>query len=1016
MKQNSTLKSQNTSGIRRMILGLLLALQFVAGSLLAQTTTVTGRVTDTGGPMPGVSIRVKGTSTSATTNNEGNYSISASPGAVLIFSFISYTTREITVGDRNNIDVVLEAESKALSEVVVVGYGVQKKVSLTGAVSEIKGEELTRRPVSSLQQAMQGQLPGLTVLDQGGSPGNSNATIRVRGITTLSNNNPLIIVDGIEQTLASINPDDVESISVLKDASSTAIYGSRAANGVILITSKRAKEGRSTITYNTFYAAQKTISNPEHMEIGDYLRLQNENYTNAGSAAPYSEAAIQDYVNGDREKYPLPYDWYNAMLRPAPQLNHSLAVAGGSENFRGRLSMRYQDQDGIIANTNSKINEIRVNTDLKVSNRVNFSGDVNYRNVNSLQPQNITEIFRLMLQNSIFTVPKYSDGAYGAGPQGNNPLLLAEIGGTDKVSNDFVTGNVKGTVEILKGLKFTTQLGALITNRTEKEFTTSYEVRDRVNSAIIRKSRNINTLTESRNKTTEVTINSLLNYGTVIGGHNINALAGYSQIENNGNSLSAFRQGFYNNDIRALSQGTNDATKNNGGGESRWGLRSYFGRLNYTFLDKYLFEANARYDGSSRFAGNNRYSFFPSFSAGWRLSQEKFWEKLNLSNLINEFKIRGSWGKTGNQAVDLYSYYSTLNISTYTFNGLPVQGYSQKQLTSEDLTWETTTQTDIGVDVQFKKGRFSLGVDHYNKQTDGILLLLPVPGTLGLTASPQNAGRVDNKGWEFTGAARNRFGQFGLDVTLNYNINKNNVVSLAGTGPYIVGSDLDPRYITGEGYPIDSFWGYKTDGLFQTQAEADAAPLFQRKAVAGDVRYVDVNGDGKLNADDMTFIGMQFPKHTFGGSINFTYKSFGLNMLLQGTIGQSMARSRALIQSGTAEAFTHKIYTNNTWTPQNPGARFPRTSKLEARNQVTSDMLMTKSDYIRMKNIQLQYQLPSSFTKKFYVDRMNVYVSGTNIFTISPLNEWNLDPEAVSGYQNYYPQVAVYTVGVNLNF
>ena len=1015
MEKNSTLISQRTLRLKRVVLTILFFV-LAAGNLYAQNVTVTGRVTDSDGPMPGVSIRVVGTTTSATTATDGNYSISVAPGSVLSFSFISYTTQNITVGDRKNIDVILVSELKALNEVVVVGYGTQKKVSVTGAVSDIKGEELTRRPVNSLQQAMQGQLPGLTVLDQGGSPGNSNATIRVRGITTLSNNNPLVIVDGIEQTLSSINPDDVESISVLKDASSTAIYGSRAANGVILVTSKRAKEGKAEISYNTFYAAQKTISNPEHMDIESYLRLQNQNYINAGSAARYSEATIQQYVSGDREEYPLPYDWYKHMLRPAPQVNHSLSVAGGSENFKGRISMRYQDQDGIIANTNSKINEIRANTDLKVSNRLNFSGDVNYRNVNSLQPQNITEIFRLMLQNSIFTVPKYSDGQYGAGPQGNNPLLLAEMGGTDKVSNDFINGNLKGTIELLKGLKFTTQIGALVTNGTRKEFTTSYQIRDRVNPTVIRKSRVLNTLTESRNRTTEVTINSLLNYSTIIGSHDINVLGGYSEIENNGNSLSAFRQGFYNNDIQALSQGTNDATKNNGGAESRWGLRSYFGRLNYTFKDKYLFEANARYDGSSRFSENNRFSFFPSFSAGWRLSQEKFWEKLNLSSLINEFKLRGSWGKTGNQAVDLYSYYSTLAISTYTFNGAPVQGYSQRQLASEDLTWETTTQTDVGLDVQFKQGRFGLGADYYKKRTDGILLLLPVPGTLGLNSSPQNAGTVDNTGWEFTGTARNKFGNFGLDVTLNYNINKNNVVSLAGTGPYIIGSDLDPRYITGEGYPIDSYWGYKTDGLFQTQAEADALPLFQRKAVAGDVRYLDLNKDGKINADDMTYIGQPFPTQTFGGSISLTYKSFSLNMLLQGTIGQSMARSRALIQSGTAEAFTHKIYTNNTWTPENPGARFPRSSKLEARNQVTSDLLITKSDYIRMKNLQLQYAVPSSFTKKFYVNRMNVYVSGTNIFTISPLNEWNLDPEAVSGYQNYYPQVAVYTLGVNLNF
>ncbi|MEJ7691542.1 SusC/RagA family TonB-linked outer membrane protein, partial [Daejeonella sp.] len=431
-----------------LVVGIFL-MQLPMNGVYAQTSTITGKVSDALGSLVGVSVKVEGTANGVSSDASGNYNIIAPPDGKLVFTYIGYTTQIVSINDRRSIDVVMIAQSTSLGEVVVVGYGTQKKVSLTGAVSDIRGEELTRRPVSSIQQALQGQMPGLTILDQGGSPGNSNTTMRIRGITTLSSNNPLVIVDGIEQPLANINPDDIESISVLKDASSTAIYGSRAANGVILITSKRAKEGKGSVTYNAFYAEQNSVSKPEHMEIESYLRLQNLNYINAGAPAKYTEQQIQDYVNGNREQFPLPFDWYNVMLRTAPQVNHSLAVSGGSENFKGRLSLRYQDQDGTIANTNSKINEIRVNTDLKVSNKINVAGDVNYRYVNSVQPQNITEIFRLMMQNSIFTVPKYSDGSYGAGPQGNNPLLLAEGGGTDRSKNDYITGNIKGDWKII---------------------------------------------------------------------------------------------------------------------------------------------------------------------------------------------------------------------------------------------------------------------------------------------------------------------------------------------------------------------------------------------------------------------------------------------------------------------------------------------------------------------------------------------------------------------------------------
>ena len=978
--------------------------------------------------IPGVNVLIKGTSSGTVTDVNGDYRIEV-PGreSVLVFSSIGYESQEIAVAETTTLDVTLVASTTALEEVVVVGYGTQEKVSVTSSVSAIDGDELVRRPVTSLQQALQGKLPGLTVLDRGGSPGSPNTQIVVRGVSRpyqpvglgaiadaqIGDNSPLVIVDGVEQPFQNINPNDIESISVLKDASSTAIYGSRAANGVILITTKRAKAGKVQVSYNGFYATQKSVSHPEHMDIESYLRLQNTAFENVGRPPKYTEAQVQEYVSGTKTnplKYPLPFDWYNVLLHTAPQVNHALSVSGGSENFKARLSLRSQDQEGIIAKTESKLSEVRVNTDFQVSPKISISTDIDYRYQDNLEPNNINEIFRQMMQNSIWAVPQYPNGDYGGGTQGNNPLLLAEEGGYNRVESNYMLGNITGKWEIIKGLQFTTQLAIRSTDVFGKNYVKTWQTRD---STVVRKSNLINRLTESRNNNREITINSLLNYSVTVADHHaIKVLAGYSQIENKNSSLSAYRQGFYNNDLQSIGQGTNDATKDNGGGDYAWGLRSYFGRLNYSFADKYLLEANARYDGSSRFTGSNRYSFFPSFSVGWRLSQESFWG--GIEEIVSDLKIRGSWGETGNQAVPLYSYFPTLDLVTYNFNGATVPGYLQRQLADPNLHWETTTQTDVGLDAEFFNGRLSLTADYYKKRTSGILLTLPVPGALGLQPGAQNAGTIDNAGWEFMVGSRNTIGQFGVNADLNFTLNSNEVVDLAGTGPYIYGNDIDPRYITAEGLPINAFWGYKTDGLFQTDDEAGSYPQFMRVARAGDVKVLDLNEDGVIDPDDMTLLGNSFPKYTFGGTFNVNYKAFTLNLMLQGAADVGMRIARALGEAGNYEGFTPEIYTNNYWTPDRPDARFARPTKQDLRNQASTDRMIVDASYLRLKNVQLAYRLPSTLTRKVFIENASVYISGTNLLTFSKLNEWNLDPESSSGWQNYYPQTSLYTVGVNL--
>lgn len=986
---------------------------------LPEQLKISGTVTEakTGQVMPGVNIQVKGTTIGVISDERGKYSLETNqPDAILVFSFIGYVSQEISVAGKSVIDVALLSDVTGLEEVVVVGYSTQKKVSLTGAVAAVQGEKLLERNVGVVTQALQGEMPGLTVLDLGAAPGKSNVTLRVRGITTLSNNNPLVIVDGIEQSIDFINPEDIESVSVLKDAASTSIYGSRAANGVLLVTTKRAKSSKLAISYSGYYALQKSNNNPVHMDTRDYMNLQNTAWTNTSGAPIYTDAYIDEYVAGtqtDPLKYPLPNTWYDVVLHTAPQVSHSLSISGGNESITSLLSVRTMDQDGIIPNSNSTIREVRLNTDFKISKKITISQDLNYRYQTVLSPFNEGTVFNRILQLSQFTVPKYPDGTYGLSTDGHNPLMYAEIAGTAKTQNDYLSGGIKGDWEIVKGLKFSTQLAGRIALSSSKNFQNSYQIFDYYNPATVKKTVGPNNLTESKSDIREYTINNLLTYSNIWGVHSLNVLAGYSQTSNTTRVLSATRYSFYNNDIQSLSQGANDATKTNTGTDSEWGLRSFFGRLNYSYKDKYLFEANARYDGSSRFLGDNRYSFFPSFSAGWRVSQEQFWSE--LKNTVNELKLRASRGSTGNQAVALYSYIPTLASYTYDFNGVAVPGYGQRTMANENLTWETTYQTDFGVDAQFMKGRLYFTTDYYYKRTEGILLTLPVPGTLGLDPAPQNAGIVDNKGWEFLLGTKNVFGEFGFNGNINLNINDNEVIDLAGTGPYISGGQ-ETRYVTQVGLPINSYWGYKTDGYFQTAEEVASYPNIRSQIMPGDVKFLDVNEDGIINNGDMVNLGRSFPRYTFSSNLDFTYKNFTLNLFWQGVAGYWARVGGALAEMGIWGSFTADYVTNNYWTPENRNSLLPRPLKSDNRNINFADRDRLNGNYLRLKNIQLSYQIPSSLTKKIGIGNIRVYAATTNLLTWAKLKMYGVDPESqVGGRTEQYPQVSLTTFGINID-
>lgn len=981
-----------------------------------QTIQVKGKVTDTQGePLPGVSIVEKGTTNGTITGVDGSYTIDiSSPEEVLVFSFIGFELQDVNVAGRSTIDITLVEEVTDLSEVVVVGYGVQKKVSLTNSVAQVTGDDLAKRPVANTAQSLQGMASGVVVVDNGGRPGASDVNIRVRGLTTLGDNNPLIIVDGIEQRMSDINPDDIQSISILKDASSTAIYGSRAANGVVLITTRRAKEGDVQISYHGYYGIQKAINRPEHLGLRDYMELENVARVNAGRAPLYTEEYINEYVNAtDREKYPLPFPWFDkgVMLKNAPQQNHTLSLSGGNDFVKARASLRHQDIDGIVSNFSDKTSEIRVNTDFKLSEKINVSFDVNYRTSEDTQPYaGVYNVFNYMLHATKFSVPQYSTGEYGLGPQNNNPLLNAEMTGLRTNQNDYFFGKLKADYQIVKDLRYTFEYAARNSATQRQAYKDKYRNEDPVTGRV--RQVTMNSLEEYRSSFKEFTMTHLLNYTKQITeNHSVNALIGYSTIDNDQNWVSAYRQDFYNNDIQSLRSGAEE-NKDNDGVNSFSGLKSYFGRVNYNFADKYLLEANARYDGSSRFSEKKQYAFFPSFSGAWRISREGFWSQ--FSGIVNEFKLRGSWGLTGNQAIPLFEFFPALSTVDYAFNENAVQGYAQKQFVNEDLTWEVTRQWDLGFDMGFLDNRINWTFDYYNKRTEDILLELPIPATVGLEPSYQNAGVVSNKGWE-TGLTVRGGKQLKYNIGVNVSRNKNVVEDLYGTGPYITGGGANQTFIIKEGLSMNSLWGYHTDGFFQSQEEIDNYPTYQSNTKPGDTKYLNLNGDDKINPDDRDFLGHTFPIYSYSSTMNFSYKNFELFMQWQGASGHTTQVAGGLAHQATYEAFTHKIH-KDYWTEDNRDARWPRPIKSNLRNLQASDLLTVDADYLRLKNIMLSYNVPNTLLNKLPISKAQVYVNATNLLTFSKLNEWNLDPEMPAGRANYYPQVSLYTVGLKLNF
>lgn len=993
-------------------------------AMKAGRVRVTGRVVDamTLEPLGGVTISVVGTPLTTLSASDGSYSfLDVPPGTrTLRASLIGFDVQESTIEINADdgpvvVDFQLTVRAIALEGIVAVAYGTQRRDQLTGAMTAVTGEELATRPARNVQSALQGRAPGLTVWDQGGEPGAANMFFRIRGTTTLSSSQPLVIVDGIEQNWADINPNEIESISVLKDAASTAIYGSRGANGIILITTRRGQTGRFTVSYNSSLDLQNLAVVPEHMDTESYMRLQNVAYQNRGSEPLFSEEDIQRVLGGDdRLSDPLPNTWFETVIHDnAPMQSHSLTLSGGTGQLSSLAALSFFDQQGIYPNRDHTRYHLRLNNDLILNDRLSVGADLNVRRNTRTTTNNAGDIYIRMIHGSQWAVPRYPDGTYGLSPQGHNPLAYTDpdVFGAIDTKTDYTVLNLNAEWGVLSNLRLRSQYGIELSKSSTLETEPAYQIRDYWNPDVVLRQNNVPSLSESRSEFLQTTWNTTLTYDATFLDHGLTLLGGYSEIAYRGNTLWASGRNLYNNDIRALGQ-SDPENRDLSSGYSDWGLRSFFARLNYSFEDRYLIEVSTRYDGSSRFPAGDRYTLFPSIALGWRISEESFWEPLRST--VTEFKPRLSWGKAGNQNVGLYTYFDQLDVANYyVFNNTPVTGVRQNALTSRDLTWETTTQLNLGLDATLFGDLLDVQFDWFDKVTDGILLNLPVPGVLGLSPAPTNAGSVKNTGWELALRNRGRIGAVNYDFAVNVSDIHNEVVDLAGTGPYF--SLLKNWRVVREGSPIHSLWGYRTDGYLTQEDLDNGHPTFSADARPGDIKYLDLNGDGVIGPDDKTVLGSTQPRWTYGAALNMDWRQWDFSVGVQGVAEQDMAIWGAFVENGSWEGFALAIG-KDYWTPENPDALFPRPQKQTTKNTEPADKWVENAAYLRVKNVQLGYTLPAGLAGRIGLDRLRVYIGGTNLFTLSGLDKWGTDAETVSGRADYYPPVKSYTVGFNVGF
>ncbi len=996
-------------------------------SVAALPKDVKGRVADANGtPIAAASVVIKGSKSGTFTNEKGEFSIDAPEGAVLEFSAVGYAKQSITVGANHDLSVILPKSESTLNDVVVVGYGTSKKVNLTGAVATVGEKELEDRPVTNLTNALEGTMPGVTVVQTNGQPGQDGGLIRIRGVGTLNNSDPMIVVDGnIVGSMNDVNPNDIASVSVLKDAASAAIYGSRAANGVILITTKKGKAGKTTISYNAYVGKQKATALPDYLPSWQAATLFNEALINEGGTAAYTAAQIDSFKLGNSPyNYPNT-NWLGLFYSGSGfQQSHDLGVSGGTDKTQYYFSMGYFDQDGITPKTNTQRYSTRLNLTTKANDWITVYAKLSYTYQPTLQPQSsypgvpqFSQMIRQVNRISNIIPYKYANGYYGYIADGS-PMAWLNSPSFDRPNKDNYQGIAGADIEPVKNLHIRPQIAYAVGESDDQNFVSSIQYYDAQGQPTFLQGPN--NASETYQKTTYFTPQLLADYSYTLGDNHFKLLGGYSQELDNWHELYGYRQNFLNNSLSVINLGspTGEVAQ---GDATELALRSLFGRFNYDYKERYLFEANLRYDGTSRFAPGNQYGTFPSFSAGWRISEEDFFKP--LKSVVNDLKLRGSWGKLGNQnATGNYPAISTVSSGqNYVFGGQsPVIASGIAPTTGVDpsIIWETTTEANFGLDADFIQDRLSLTADYFVKNTTGILYNLPVSGTYGLIAPIINAASVRNQGLELMLSYHNNEGKLKYNISGNASFIKNEITSLAGTG------DTYPSYSTimQVGLPIDAYYGYEAQGIFKTQdqlqSHASQTGLSPNTSL-GDLMYKDVNKDGVINQSDKVYLGTNFPKVTFGMNLSLNYKNFDLLAFFQGTAGVKNYIQGNLIGINSNAAGKPTTALWNSWSSTNSNSNWPRAWIAYQQNDPgdnPSSFWIRNAAYVRMKNLQLGYSLPERWSRSIRVQRLRIYYSGQNLFTITQFYKW-VDPESPSGTAGYdYPQVKVNSLGLNLTF
>ncbi|MGD9556051.1 MAG: TonB-dependent receptor [Mangrovibacterium sp.] len=963
-----------------------------------QRTSVSGKVTDSGGqPLPGVSVIVKGTTNGTITNVDGQYSISNIPAdAVLQFSFVGMKTREIPVEGKSNIHITMQEEAIGIDEVVAIGYGTIKKSDLTGSVSQVKSGELNAFPSSNLLQALSGRSSGVQVIQNTGAPG-ASTSIRIRGANSIQGSNePLYVVDGFPiNNPTALNNSDIESIEVLKDASSTAIYGSRGANGVVLITTKRGKEGKNSVDFESSYSSQSLIRKLDLMNAKEYATLYNTKAVNDGVNAYFTEDQIKSFGNG--------FDWQDLIYGTAPTLTTSLNVNGGNEKTKFAISGSVHNQDGIIKGSNYNRYSVRTNLDHQFSKKFSASLSSTLTRIDTERKDSGGGSRGNSLIASQFAPPTLSpyneDGTYRVlavvypfvAPDLINPLnFINEQSSVIRANVALVNAALIFTP--IRDL--TIKISGGIENRDDR--TDNYTTRNFINSD--------GSASASTSQYTSLLNENTISYSRTFNeDHQLSVLAGVTYQDFVTTSLSGSGTGFLSDIFETYDLSAAITPGIPGSGYSKSVLLSYLGRLNYSFKNKYLVTASYRADGSSKFSKGNKWGYFPSAALAWRISEEGF---LKDNPLISNMKLRTSWGTTGSQAIGPYVTLNQLSSGKTVFNDALYNSFAPGTNLPGNLKWETTEQTDLGLDIGIFKNLVLITADYYIKNTSDLLNTVVLPSSLGFTRTIQNIGKVRNKGFELgLDAQLLKKEGFTWDINANISFNRNKVVKLYNgedilTGSVSVVALQDNTSILREGQPIGQFWGYLEDGYDDN----------------GKVKYVDLEPDEKLTSDDKTYIGDYNPDFTYGFSSNLKYRNFELNIFLQGSYGNDIFNLSSVTYAYDFVSGMNMIkdVLYDSWTPANTNAKYPIISRNTTIN--ISNRFIEDGSYLRLKNIQLAYTFPAGKLK--FLQSLQVYASGQNLLTLTGYSGW--DPEVNSsglGVDNKtYPMSKSLTFGFRARF